>query len=266
MRSGFKPVSVTAAARGGIAFVAESSVSKWPSLLAVMRHAESLATERRKHLEDSRSQEIHLGLPMRDVDVPLTSEGREHAHATGTRLNDLGPFDVLYVSPYRRTVQTAEEIMTALAAHPPLVKEERLREKEWGVLEGLTKHGIRARYPDEEARRRHVGKYYYRPPGGESYADVNLRVHSFIGTLVREHASQRVLLITHQVVVVAFRKLLERMEEEMVLALDRQDEARPASLLIYELEHPEGRNAALVRTHWNLILYGHDSPAARSQP
>src|SRR6267142_1375066 len=213
------------AARGGIAFVAESSVSKWPSLLAVMRHAESLATERRKHLEDSRSQEIHLGLPMRDVDVPLTSEGREHAHATGTRLNDLGPFDVLYVSPFRRTVQTAEEVMTALAERPP------------------------------------VGKDYYRPPGGESYADVNLRVHSFIGTLVREHASQRVLLITHQVVVVAFRKLLERMEEEMVLALDRQDEARPASLLIYELEHPDGRNAALVRTHWNLILYGHDSPA-----
>ncbi len=167
--------------------MAESSVSKWPSLLAVMRHAESLATERRKHLEESCSQEVHLGLPMRDVDVPLTSEGREHARATGMRLNDLGPFDVLYVSPYRRTVQTAEEVMTALEARPPLVKEERLREKEWGVLEGLTKHGIRARYPDEEAR--------------------------------------------------------------------------PASLLIYELEHPDGRNAALVRTHWNRILYEHDSPA-----
>ena len=228
-----------------------------------MRHAESLATERRKHLEESRSREIHLGLPMRDVDVPLTSEGRERARATGGGLNDFGPFDVVYVSPYRRTVETAEEVMAALEVRPSLVKEERLREKEWGVLEGLTKHGIRERHPDEEARRRHVGKYYYRPPGGESYADVNLRVHSFIGTLVREHASQRVLLITHQVVVVSFRKLLERMEEETVLALDRQDEARPASLLIYELGRPDGRNAALVRTHWNLILYGRDTPAAR---
>jgi broad specificity phosphatase PhoE len=242
----------------------DPSVSKWPSLLVVMRHAESLATERRKHLEDSRSQEIQLGLPMRDVDVPLTTEGREHARATGVRLNDLGPFDVVYASPYRRTIETAEEVLSALAARPPLVKEERLREKEWGILEGLTKHGIRARHPDEEARRRHVGKYYYRPPGGESYADVNLRVHSFIGTLVREHASQRVLVITHQVVVVAFRKLLERMEEETVLALDRQDEARPASLLIYELERPEGRNALLVRTHWNVLLYEPGSPAARS--
>ncbi len=241
--------------------MAEPSVSKWPSLLAVLRHAESLATERRKHLEESRSQEVHLGLPMRDADVPLTSEGREHSRSTGGRLNEFGPFDVLYVSPYRRTVETAEEVLTGLIHRPLLVKEERLREKEWGVFEGLTKHGIGARYPDEEARRRHVGKYYYRPPGGESYADVNLRVHSFIGTLVREHPGRRVLLITHQVVVLAFRKLLERMEEETVLALDRQDEARPASLLIYELERRDGRNGPLVPAHWNLILYDRKPPA-----
>ena len=224
-----------------------------------MRHAESLATERRKHLQESRSQEIHIGLPMRDVDVPLTPEGRDHARSTGRGLSRFGPFDVLYVSPYRRTVETAEEVLSGLEPRPPLVKEERLREKEWGILEGLTKHGISTRHPDEEARRRHVGKYYYRPPGGESYADVNLRVHSFIGTLVREHPGQRVLLLTHQVVVVAFRKLFERMEEETVLALDRQDEARPASLLIYELGKRDGRNASLVPTHWNLILHDGES-------
>ena len=245
--------------------MAEPSVSKWPSFLAIMRHAESLATERRKHLAESGSQEIHLGLPMRDVDVPLTPEGREHARSTGERLNDFGPFDVLYVSPYRRTVETADLILPELSQRPLLVKEERLREKEWGILEGLTREGIHSRYPDEEARRRHVGKYYYRPPGGESYADVNLRVHSFIGTLVREHPGQRVLLVTHQVVVLAFRKLLERMEEETVLALDRQDEARPASLLIYELERRDGRNGILVPTQWNLILYDTKPPSARSK-
>ena len=233
-----------------------------------MRHAESLATERRKHLEESRSSEIHLGLPMRDVDVPLTDEGRAHARAAGLRLEDaIGSFDVLYVSPYRRTVETAEAVVAGLRDQPLVVKEERLREKEWGILEGLTKHGIRERHPEEEARRRHVGKYYYRPPGGESYADVNLRVHSFIGTLVREHPGRRVLVVTHQVVVIAFRKLLERMDEETVLALDRQDEARPASLLVYALGRPDGRNPALVRTHWNLILHDRGTAAGgRSDP
>ncbi len=220
-----------------------------------MRHAESLATERRRHLEESHSQEMHLGLPMRDVDVPLTEEGRLQSRSTGQRLDGLGPFDVLYVSPYRRTVMTAEEVLSGLGHRPPLVKEERLREKEWGILEGLTKHGVRTRHPEEAARRRHVGKYYYRPPGGESYADVNLRVHSFLGTLVREHPGQRVLVITHQVVVLAFRKLLERMEEETVLELDRLDEARPASLLIYERRTPDGRPDFLARTHWNLLLH-----------
>src|SRR5215510_13544203 len=96
----------------------ELSVSKWPYLLAVMRHAESLATERRRHLEEIRSQEAHLGLPMRDVDVPLTPEGRGHARATGRRLNEFGPFDVLYASPYRRTVETAEEVLAGLDPRP----------------------------------------------------------------------------------------------------------------------------------------------------
>ena len=235
------------------------STSKWPSFLAVMRHAESLATERRRHLEQINSGDVHLGLDMRDVDVPLTPEGREHARLTGRRLNEWGPFDVLYVSPYMRTLQTAEVVLGELLRRPAVIKEERLREKEWGVLEGLTKHGIRLRHPDEHERRKRVGKYFYRPPGGESYADVNLRVHSVIGTLVREHPGLRVLVITHQVVLLSFRKLLERMDEEDILTLDRQDEARPASLLVYELGERDGRKGVLVRRHWNLVLY--DPPA-----
>ncbi len=240
--------------------MAAISMSKWPSLFAVMRHAESLATERRKHLEQVSSRDVNLGLDMRDVDVPLAPEGRENARLTGRRLNDWGPFDVLYVSPYKRTIETAEEVLSGLQHRPLLVKEERLREKEWGIFEGLTKHGIREKHPEEHERRKRVGKYFFRPPGGESYADVNLRVHSFIGTLVREHPGQRVLVITHQVVVLSFRKLLERLEEEDIIALDRQDEARPASLLVYELGERDGRTDILVRKHWNLIL--HDRGAA----
>ena len=245
--------------------MAEVSTTRWPFRLAVMRHAESLATERRKHLEQVHSDDVHLGLEMRDVDVPLTTEGRENARRTGLHLDAWEPFDVLYVSPYKRTLETAAEVMAGLRNRPLLVKEERLREKEWGVVEGLTRRGIREKYPEEDERRKRVGKYYFRPAGGESYADVNLRVHSFIGTLVREHPGQRVLLVTHQVVVLAFRKLLERMEEETVLALDRQDEARPASLLIYELDRRDGRSGILVPTHWNLILYDREPPSAQSK-
>lgn len=245
--------------------MAEVSTTRWPFRLAVMRHAESLATERRKHLEQVHSHDVHLGLEMRDVDVPLTTEGRENARRTGVHLDAWEPFDVVYVSPYKRTLETAAEVLAGLRHKPLLVKEERLREKEWGVFEGLTRRGIREKYPEEDERRKRVGKYFFRPAGGESYADVNLRVHSFIGTMVREHPRQRVLVITHQVVVLSIRKLLERLEEEDIIALDRQDEARPASLLVYELGERDGIRDALVRKHWNLILHDRGAaPAARA--
>jgi broad specificity phosphatase PhoE len=41
--------------------------------------------------------------------------------------------------------------------------DERLRDRELGVLDRLTMRGIRARYPDEAERRRWLGKFYHRP-------------------------------------------------------------------------------------------------------
>jgi len=50
-----------------------------------------------------------------------------------------------------------------------------------------------------------------------------------------------------------------------VLALDRQDEALPASLLIYEFGRRDGRNGVIVPTHWNLILYDRAPPAGETK-
>jgi broad specificity phosphatase PhoE len=237
---------------------------KWPTLLIVMRHAESEANLRREYLEKANSQEIHLGLKERDADVRLTPKGREQARLTGRHLDHYAPLDALYVSPYRRTRETADLAIGELREPPHLVRiEERVREKEFGILDGLTRHGIRAVHPEETKRKEHVGKYYYRPPGGESFPDVNLRLHSFLGTLVREHAGQRVLVVTHSVVVLLFRRLLERMEEQEVLDLDRHDEVKNASLLIYETGSRDGRKEALVRREWNLTPW-EETPARRT--
>jgi broad specificity phosphatase PhoE len=227
--------------------------SKWPSLLVVMRHAESEANLRRETLRKANSKETHVGLPVRDVDVELTDSGHRQGRATGRYLSDrFPPFDVVYVSPYRRTRQTADAVLSEMAAPPRKVIEERLREKEFGILEGLTKHGIEELHPEEHRRKIAVAKYYYRPPGGESFPDINLRVHSFIGTMVREHTAERVLVVTHSVVVLCFRRLLERMEEDEVLKLDREDEVKNASLLVYEVGVRDGWPGVLLRTDWNL--------------
>src|SRR5437016_13796362 len=52
--------------------------------------------------------------------------------------------------------------------------EERIREIEFGILDGLTSDGIVAQYPREFIRRNREGKYWYRPPGGENRPDVDL--------------------------------------------------------------------------------------------
>ncbi len=71
--------------------------------------------------------------------------------------------------------------------------------------------------------------------------------------MVREHAGDRILVVTHSVVVLCFRRLLERMEEGEVLDLDRTDEVKNASLLVYRVGSRDGLHGVLNRTDWNLV-------------
>ena len=82
-------------------------------------------------------------------------------------------------------------------------------------------HGIRQQYPALSQQRSHVGKFYFRPPGGESWCDVILRLRSVLEMATREHAGQRVLVVAHQVIVNCMRYLLESMDEAQILAIDR---------------------------------------------
>jgi broad specificity phosphatase PhoE len=229
----------------------DNKTDKWPSRIVILRHAESEGNARRAYLEQRGSTEIELGLGKRDADFELTERGREQARATGRGLNELGAFDVAYVSPYVRTRQTAEMVSEKLSMRPPQVIEERIREKEFGVLESLTYHGRGVRFPEEVERRQKVGKYYYRPPGGESYPDVNLRVHSLLGTLIREYAGRQVLVVTHAAVVLCFRRLLERFDEAELLEIDKRNDVKNAGVLAYEFgeRKPGERLAPMMYNH-----------------
>ena len=115
------------------------------------------------------------------------------------------------VSPYLRTRQTAE-IALADARHPDWSLDERLRDRELGVLDLLTAHGVQARLPDEAVRRSRLGKFYYRPPGGESWADVAAAAARLLGDLRRDHAGGRVLLFGHEAIVLLLRYLVEGLD------------------------------------------------------
>src|SRR5437868_1052389 len=76
---------------------------------------------------------------------------------------------------------------------------------------------------DQAEARARSGKFYYRPPGGESWCDVILRLRSVLDTLSLHHAEpgSRVLVVAHQVIVLCLRYLIEGMSEEEILAIDR---------------------------------------------
>jgi broad specificity phosphatase PhoE len=190
-----------------------------PDSITLIRHGESVGNvaDARAHAERAEA----LQLDLRDADVPLSDQGREQARALGEALRDRGIArpDVVVSSPYRRAAETAELAMAELGLVVDV--DERLRERGLGWLDGLTGAGVRARFPEEAARRSRIGKFYYQPPGGESWADVALRVRSFLRDLCEQTEGRRVWLFTHQAVILAHRFVLLDLTEEQVLEVDR---------------------------------------------
>lgn len=120
-------------------------------------------------------------------------------------------------SPFLRTRLTwalmAEAAATRNRHLQPIrtLVDERLRDREMGVFELHPYKAIRRRSPEEAARRERVGNWVYRPPGGESLADVALRVRSFLDELDVVAAGEQVLVVTHDAVVMSMRYILEGM-------------------------------------------------------
>jgi broad specificity phosphatase PhoE len=196
------------------------------------------------------SGEALIDIAGRDMDVPLSPTGEAQARALGRWLATRELPTVVYASPYERAAATAE-LACATSGCPSEIRfDERLREREFGVLDRLTRTGIEAQFPSEAESRRRVGKFYYRPPGGESWCDVALRVRSVVDTVGREHPDEVVLVVAHEVVIFMFRYVLERLTEQQILALNAEHELANCAVSEYELA-PSGDR--LVPCSFNLV-------------
>jgi broad specificity phosphatase PhoE len=225
--------------------------SGWPERLWVVRHGQSAGNVARDHAES-------IGAPMielkhRDADVPLSELGVRQSQALAGWIQQLPPADrpTLYLSsPYERSCQTARELMSALdRPHGDLIADERLREKEFGVLDRYTRKGIVDKFPDLAEQRKLVGKFYFRPPGGESWCDVVFRLRSILSELQRNHAGERAMVVAHQVIVNCFRYLIEKMDEATILAIDREGDVPNCGVTEYAVA-PDGRSLVLQRTNF----------------
>lgn len=232
-----------------------------PAALWLIRHGESLGNIARARAESQGSPIIEV--QMRDVDVPLTALGEQQSAELGKRLFQERPPEerptLILSSPYARARKTAEIALQALEESGEscgIQVDERLREREFGLFERLTKTGVAEKFPEQAALRAALGKFYYRPPGGESWCDVILRLRSMVDTFKRDYAGERILVVAHHAVIYCFRYLIEELSEEEILAIDREYELAHCSLTAYEFapDPKSGRPQPRLR-HFNALKF-----------
>src|SRR5688572_7707597 len=120
-------------------------MNPWPSQLVLVRHGES----ERNVASAAATAAVALGSTLhsfgdgaRQPDIRLTARGVQQAQATGKQLGTLAPFHRVIVSPFQRTVETARNIVEQLPYPAEVRIEERVREREVGIFDGLTQPGI----------------------------------------------------------------------------------------------------------------------------
>lgn len=228
---------------------------EWPDTLWVVRHGESSGNVARALAEAAGHPLIEIAT--RDMDVPLSALGERQATALGQWFGRMPPDEqptAVLCSPYCRACRTAELLCEAAGLdrdRVPIIPDERLREKEFGIIDRLTRLGIAKKFPDQAEFYRVLGKFYYRPPGGESWCDVLLRLRSVLDTLSLEYCGERVLIVAHQVVVLCFRYLLERMTEDQILEIDRANRIANCSVTSYQYDPAAPRHARLALREFN---------------
>ena len=228
---------------------------KWPRRLWIVRHGESAGNVARDAAHAAGHAVIDIA--QRDVDVPLSRLGEQQSRALGHwfAAQPEQP-DVILTSPYlraRRTAMLIADVGGVGSAAEDFTIDERLREKEFGVLDRLTRLGIQQQYPEQMVFRQALGKFYHRPPGGESWCDVILRLRSALDTILLLYGGRRVLVVGHQVVVLCMRYLLEQMTEEQILAVDLQGDVANCAVTEYIFQPQLGRDGGLVLQRYNFV-------------
>lgn len=227
-----------------------------PSLLVLVRHAESARNVAKKgntFFLDEESRKAVQGIA--DQHVPLTDEGRRQAEVTGRALRaEFASFDYVYHSGYRRTRETAEHLLAAFTPEERRAMRVRhhlfLRERDAGWTYDMTTAEAEAAFPWLQGYWDTFGRFFARPPGGESLADVAQRAYLFLGMLFRERAHKRVLVVTHGGTLRVFRYLLERWTHDEFIERWSSESVPNCAATTYAFDEALGR---LTLRHLNVV-------------
>jgi broad specificity phosphatase PhoE len=216
--------------------------------LWVVRHGESTGNVARDRAE--RSGATTIDIDVRDADVPLSETGRRQAADLRRWLDEVPAErrpDAVLSSPYRRAVETAEIAAAGIEAGR-ILTDERLRDRELGVLDLLTSLGVAELHPDEAARKRRLGRLYHRPAGGESWSDVALRLRSVLADIDRRFPGRRLMVFTHEAVVLILRYIVEDLSEPQLVELAASTMLPNTAVSVFERDASGLRATSFGRT------------------
>jgi probable phosphoglycerate mutase len=186
------------------------------------------------------------------IDIPLNAEGELQAAALGRALA-AEPLDAIVCSDLQRAVQTAQ----AVAAHHPglaLHTAPQLRERAYGVFEGMLYQDIADEYPADFAQWQSRAVDAVMPAGArqaESFRQFYERITGALQALAARHAGQTVAVVAHGGVL----ECAYRAARGMQLDSPRDFQVKNAS--VNRFTASEGK---LVLTSWGEV--GHLTPAA----
>jgi broad specificity phosphatase PhoE len=115
----------------------------------------------------------------------------------------------------------------------------------------LTEAALRRKYPEDIARRDRIGHYYFRPPGGENFPDVQLRLRSLLAEALPAADGRHLLIVAHDAVVLMLRMILDPLDEARFLDLwARQGAVSNCAVTRWEAD-PDAQPPRLRLTHAN---------------
>lgn len=182
-----------------------------------------------------------------DYDTPITEDGLAQAKKTGEHIAEIVPTpDLIYVSPYNRTRQTLEAILSTAPAEWRDVRvdeHESIREQEHGM--NTVFNDWRLAYvfdPMEMLLSVKQGEYSYRYRGGESRFDVRNRTARFLGRMQRKHEDKNILAVTHHLTILSTIAELQHWNRETFLEWDGNRKPANCSVTTFQREKGTGRH------------------------
>lgn len=146
------------------------------------------------------------------LDIPLNALGRLQAQRLARALAD-EPLDAIYASDLSRAFDTAQAV-AALTGHR-VIADTALRERAFGVFQGLTYTEIEQRWPEQGARWR-ARDVDFVPEGGESLRQLSVRSVEAAARLAAAHAGGTILLVAHGGVMDCLYRAAVRIELDLI--------------------------------------------------